>query len=100
MINYNDVEQRGCGLILSHYPGICLESLRKATKNLSQDNRSPCQVSEPGTSGYEAGEVFCFFSQYLKADVLVVYLKLDYGSTSQIHCSSYHSMLQAYNLGY
>jgi hypothetical protein len=30
-----------CSLILRHYPGICLEGLRKTTKNFDQDGWSP-----------------------------------------------------------
>jgi hypothetical protein len=42
----------GRGLILSYYPGIRLEDLRKM-KNLNQDSRSPWPRFEPGTSKYE-----------------------------------------------
>jgi hypothetical protein len=35
MINGKDVEGSGLELILSSYPSICLEALRKTTKNLS-----------------------------------------------------------------
>jgi hypothetical protein len=40
----------GRGLILSYYPGIRLEGLRKITKNLNHDRRSPGPRIEPGTS--------------------------------------------------
>jgi hypothetical protein len=35
--------------------GICLEGLRKTTKNLSQDSRSPGRDLNPGPPEYEAG---------------------------------------------
>jgi hypothetical protein len=40
---------------LRFYPRICLEGLRKATKNLSQDNWSPGEDLKPGPPEYEAG---------------------------------------------
>jgi hypothetical protein len=49
---------KGCGRKrswpnLRYYPGICLEGLRKTTKNLSQDNRSPGRDLNPGPPEYE-----------------------------------------------
>jgi hypothetical protein len=38
-----------------YYLNICLEGLRKTTRNLSQDSRSPCQDLNPGPPEYEAG---------------------------------------------
>jgi hypothetical protein len=38
------------GLILRYYPGIRVEGLRKTTKNLNQDSRSPGSRFEAGTS--------------------------------------------------
>jgi hypothetical protein len=35
------VEGSGRGLILKYYPGICLEELRKTSKNVSQDSQCP-----------------------------------------------------------
>jgi hypothetical protein len=40
---------------LRYYSGICLEGLRKTTKNLSQDSRSPGRDLDPGPPEYEAG---------------------------------------------
>jgi hypothetical protein len=45
----------GRGLIIRYYPGIRVEGLRKTTKNLSQDSRSPGRNLKPGSSEYEAG---------------------------------------------
>jgi hypothetical protein len=44
---WKDVEKKGRGLILSYYPGIYFEGLRKITKNLSQDSRSPGRDLNP-----------------------------------------------------
>jgi hypothetical protein len=57
---------KGCGRKrswpnLRYYPGICLEGLRKTTKNLSQDSRSPPE--------YEAGEL----TTQLQRSVLTIY---------------------------
>jgi hypothetical protein len=38
-----------------YYPGICLEGLRKGTKSLSQDSRSPGRDFKPGFPKYKAG---------------------------------------------
>jgi hypothetical protein len=38
-----------------YYLGICLEGLRKTTKNLSQVSRSPGRDLNPGPPEYEAG---------------------------------------------
>jgi hypothetical protein len=51
---------KGCGRKrswpnLRYYPGICLEGLRKATKNFSQDSRSPGRDLNSGPPEYEAG---------------------------------------------
>jgi hypothetical protein len=49
------LEGSGSGLILRHYPGIHLKALRKITKNLSQDSRSPGRDLNQGPPEYEAG---------------------------------------------
>jgi hypothetical protein len=41
--------------ILRYYPGICLEDLRKAMKNLSQDSQHPGQNSNWVPDGYKSG---------------------------------------------
>jgi hypothetical protein len=51
---------KGCGKKrswpnLRYYPSICLEGLRKTTKNLSQDTRSPVRDLNPGPPEYEEG---------------------------------------------
>jgi hypothetical protein len=51
---------KGCGRKrscpdLRYYPVICLEGLRKTTKNLSQDRRSLGRDLNPGPPEYEAG---------------------------------------------
>jgi hypothetical protein len=48
-----DVEGTGHGLILTYYPGICLEGLRKPTKNRSQDSWSPGWDLNPEPSKYK-----------------------------------------------
>jgi hypothetical protein len=50
-----DLEGSGRGLILRYYPGVCLKGLRKTTKTLSQDNRSPGRGLYPGPPEYEVG---------------------------------------------
>jgi hypothetical protein len=40
---------------LMYYPAICLVGLRKTTKNLSQDSRSPDRRLNPVYSEYETG---------------------------------------------
>jgi hypothetical protein len=40
LLNGKDVEGKVCGPNLRHYPGICLEGLRKATKYITE--ASPC----------------------------------------------------------
>jgi hypothetical protein len=47
------LDGRDRGLILSHYPGIRLEGLGKATKTFSQYSRSPGQDLNPGHPEYE-----------------------------------------------
>jgi hypothetical protein len=42
---------------LRYYPRIYLEDLRKFTKTLVKDNRSPGRDLNPGPSKYEAGEL-------------------------------------------
>jgi hypothetical protein len=40
---------------LWRYPGICLEELRRNTKNLNQDSQSLNRDLNPGPTGYKAG---------------------------------------------
>jgi hypothetical protein len=54
MMNLKGLEGSGCGLILRCYTSICLEGLRKITKKLSQDSRSPVRDLNPGPRKYEA----------------------------------------------
>jgi hypothetical protein len=42
---------------LTYYPGICLKRMRKITKNLSQNSRSPGRDLNLGPPEYEAGVV-------------------------------------------
>lgn len=42
---------------LRNYRDIYLEGLRKATKEVSQDSRSPGQNFKPGPPKYEVGEL-------------------------------------------
>jgi hypothetical protein len=54
-----DSEESYSGLILRHYPSIRLEGLRKITRNLSQDSRSPGQDLKPRPPVYENGSMKC-----------------------------------------
>jgi hypothetical protein len=49
------LEGSGGGLISTYYPSICMDGLRKATKTLSQDSRSPDRDFNPGLPEYDAG---------------------------------------------
>jgi hypothetical protein len=49
------VEGSSRSLILSYSPGLCREGLRKTTKPLSHDSRSPGRDLNPGPLEYEAG---------------------------------------------
>jgi hypothetical protein len=40
---------------LKYYPGLCLEGLRKTSKNIGQDSRSPGQDLNSGPPEYETG---------------------------------------------
>jgi hypothetical protein len=42
----------GHSLILRYYPGICLEGLRKAMRNLDQDSQSLGLRTKPGSPEY------------------------------------------------
>jgi hypothetical protein len=42
---------------LMHCPIICLERLRKTTKNVSQDNQAPVRDLYPGPPEYEEGKL-------------------------------------------
>jgi hypothetical protein len=55
MLNWIGCEKKRSGIILWYYIGIHLQKLRKTTKNLSQDSRSPGQDFKPGPPEYEAG---------------------------------------------
>jgi hypothetical protein len=50
-----DVEGSGHGLILRYYPGLCLEGLRKTTRNLRQDSWSPSRDLNPEPPEHEVG---------------------------------------------
>jgi hypothetical protein len=54
------MDWKGCGKKRSwsdfrYYPGIYLDGLRKTTKDLSQDSRSPGRDFKPGPAEYEVG---------------------------------------------
>jgi hypothetical protein len=50
-----DLEGSGHGQTFWYYPGICLEELKKTTKTLSKDSRSPGSDLIPGPPEYEEG---------------------------------------------
>jgi hypothetical protein len=54
-MNGTTVEESGRNIILKYYSGICMERLRKTTKNLSHDSRSPGRYLNLGPPEYEAG---------------------------------------------
>jgi hypothetical protein len=54
MINLNGYGRKRPWPNLSHYTGICLEELKKATKNLSQDSRFSGRDLKPKRPEYEA----------------------------------------------
>jgi hypothetical protein len=53
MMNWKVFE--GSGLVLRYYRGLCLEGLKKSTKTVSKDSRSPGPVLNPEPPEYEAG---------------------------------------------
>jgi hypothetical protein len=55
MMNWKYLVGSGRNLILRYYPGIRQEGLRKTTKPLNQDSRSPGPRTNPGPPEYEAG---------------------------------------------
>jgi hypothetical protein len=55
MIIAKDVEDIGRVLRVTYYPSICLQELKKITKNLSQDSRPPVRDLKPGAPEYKAG---------------------------------------------
>jgi hypothetical protein len=58
MMNWKDEVVRSVGgLILRYSHGIRLEGLRKTTKNLNQDGRSPGPRFEPGTTQIQSRSV-------------------------------------------
>jgi hypothetical protein len=54
-VNWKGFGRKRSWTNLGKYPGICVEGLRKATKVLIQDSRSPCRDLNPGPPEYEAG---------------------------------------------
>jgi hypothetical protein len=55
MINYTECARKLLWPNVRYYPGTGLEGLRKITKNLSHDSRSPGRVFNPRPPEYEAG---------------------------------------------
>jgi hypothetical protein len=64
---------------LRYYPNICLEGLRKTTKSLSQDSRSPGRDLNLGPPKYEAGvlttQLQCSVENNEKHECLVMTVK-------------------------
>jgi hypothetical protein len=54
MINVKGCERERSWPNLNYYPGSCLEGLRKSTKTLSLDSRSPGRDLNLGPPEYEA----------------------------------------------
>jgi len=52
-MNYKGCKASGRGLW--YYPGICLEGLRKTTKNFSQDSQHTGWDLSPGPPKYQTG---------------------------------------------
>jgi hypothetical protein len=55
MTNWEECGRRRSWPNLRYYPVICLKGLRKTTKILTQDNRSPCRHLNLGLPKYEPG---------------------------------------------
>jgi hypothetical protein len=53
MMNWRECERNRGWHNLRYYPLICLEWLRKNTKNLNHDNQSPVRDLNPGPSEYK-----------------------------------------------
>jgi hypothetical protein len=53
MMNWKGYERKWSWSNLWYYHGICLEGLRKTTKTVSQNSRSPCRDLNWGPSEYE-----------------------------------------------
>jgi hypothetical protein len=65
-----DVEGSGHGLISGTFPAFAWGGgLRRITKNLSQDSRSPGRDLNPGPPEYEAGELANFTKNFLCRNV-------------------------------
>jgi hypothetical protein len=75
--NGKDLAGSGRGLILRYYPGICLEGLRRTTKDLNQDSRSPGPRFEPGTSRIRSSVINHSTTTF--RELLHVLLKYQYG---------------------
>jgi hypothetical protein len=54
-MNSKYLEGSGRVLFLRYYPDICIEGLRKPTKNISQDSRSSGRDLKPGPPENKAG---------------------------------------------
>jgi hypothetical protein len=55
MMNWKGCDRERLRPTLRKYPGICLEGLRKTTKKLGKDTRSPGLHLNTGFPEYEAG---------------------------------------------
>jgi hypothetical protein len=59
VMNWKECGRKRSWPNLRYYPNICLEDLRKSTKNLSQDSRYPGWDLNPGPPEYDAGVLNC-----------------------------------------
>jgi hypothetical protein len=55
MMNWKGFGSKRSWPNLRYYPSLCRDGLRKITKNLTQDSRSPCRYLNPGPPKYVAG---------------------------------------------
>jgi hypothetical protein len=55
MVNWKSLGRKQAWPNLGHYPNLFLEGLRKITKNLSNNGRSPDRDLNRGHPKYEAG---------------------------------------------
>jgi hypothetical protein len=64
MLNWKLCERTRSWTNLRYCPGICLEGLRKITKNINQDNRSLGRDLNPGPPEYKSRSSVVLYIKY------------------------------------